>query len=263
MKAFKIFAIISLVFLALFCEEKIPEGPERSEILKVRLTIHDNRYDFAQENNWENRFKLPPYRMRMDDYVKLSQWRVPFNVSVHNDFDEAIDGRKWIFIQINLWPEDFNEMWKAQLIYTDTSSTRHLTIPPGDSLTLYTGNKLTWDQKDFNGKSIHRTNSFEPIWIECTEFDSFIKAAKNELVPWRYCDTLILAPVDTVVVFGQPKKLFAQAEIQIFKNYRIVKTDTVEFRIHYFFPGEGFRPKFWCEERMRDPTDPPCPFGFP
>ncbi len=244
------------------CTEKIPEGPQRTEILDVKLFIYDDRQDFAHENNWENRFKIPPRKMSMAEYESLSQWRVPFGILVYNDFDEAIDGRKWIVIKVNLWPKNDGESWWAQLIFADTAATRHMTIPPGDSLSIYTGNQLTWEQKDINGKSIHHTNSYTPIWVDCTIFDSLFKDTR-EIVPWRDCDTLKLAPVDTVVAYSEPKTIFAQAEVQLFKNYRVVKSNIVEFKIHYLFPSEGFRPKFWCVERAVFEGDPPCPFGAP
>jgi len=257
-----LFILATAMCFNLFCTEKIPEGPERAEILNVKLAIQQGRNEFAQENNWENRFKIPPKGMTLQEYEILSKWRVPFIVSVNNDFDEAIDGKKWVVIKVDIWANGPNETWQSQLIYADTTSTRHLTIPPADSLSIYTGNNLVWEQKDIKGRSIHRTNSFAPIWIDCTEFDSLFKTP-FEIVPWRHCDTLILAPVDTVVAFDQPKKIFAQAEVQLFKNYHAVISDTIEFNIHYFFPADGFRPKFWCREGRVINNDPPCPFGFP
>lgn len=255
-----IFAFGIAISLILFCTEKIPQGPERTEILEVKLFIYNDRIDFAQENNWENRFKIPPRNMSMAEYEMLSQWRVPFGIMAYNNFDEAIDGRKWIVIKVNLWPNNSAESWQAQLVFADTTATRHLTIPPGDSLSIYTGNRLTWEQKDDKGLSIHHTDSYTPIWIDCTLFDSLFKNTRK-IVLWRDCDTLQLAPVDTVAAYDKPKIIYAQAEVQLFQNYRVIKSNTVEFKIHYFFPSEGFRPKFWCPEGDVLDGDPPCPFG--
>lgn len=253
--------IVLIWCLVCFCTEKIPEGPGRTEILKVRLTIKDNRIDFAQENNWDNRFKIPPKNMTQQQFDALSIWRVPFNITVHNDFDEAIDGQKWMVMKVNIWSENSADAWHAQVVYADTTSSRNMTIPPGDSLTIYTGNRLIWEQQDLIGKSIHQTNSFTPIWVDCIEYDSLVPATKPpEILPWRHCDTTMLAPVDTVVAFSPHKTVLAQAEVQLFKNYHVVKSDTVGFRIHYFYPADGFRNKFWCREGKRWPNDPPCPF---
>lgn len=256
--------IVLIWCLVCFCTEKIPEGPGQTEILKVKLAIKDNRFDFAQENNWENRYKIPPENMTQQQFDELSRWRVPFKITAYNDFDEAMDGQKWLVLKVNIWSAHPADTWHAQLIYADTSSNRNMTIPPGDSLSIYTGNRLTWEQRDMSGNSIHQANSYTPIWIDCTEFDSLLPATKPpEYIRWRYCDTTILAPVDTVVAFSSFKTILAQTEVQLFKNYHVVKSDTIAFSIHYFWPGDGFRNKFWCPERQVIFGDPPCPFGSP
>ena len=256
--------LVFLILSVITCREKIPEGPERSEILEVKLMTKSYRLQYAQENNWDNRFKIPAKKMSMEEYENLSTWHVPFIVTVHNDFDEAMEGKKWIDVKINIWPANEKENWTCQLTYNDTNSNRYFTIPPGDSLSIYTGNKLIWEQKDSNGKSIHATESFVPIWIECTEFDSLMKGNKPpEIVPWRYCDTTMLGAVDTVISYLESKKIFAQAEVQLFKNYHVVKSNVLEFDIYYFFPADGFKKKFWCIEGLRIAGDPPCPLGNP
>lgn len=243
------------------CTEKIPQGPGRIEILKVKLRINGNRFDFAQENNWDNRYKLPPNQMSQQEFERLAQWRVPFQIIAYNDFDEAMEGQKWLVLKVNIWSANAEDSWRAQLIYADTSFTRNLTIPPGDSLLFYTGNRLTWEQRDMNGRSIHQTNWYIPIWIDCIEFDTLVPGTiPPQRIPWRHCDTTMLAPVDTVVAFLQPKIILAQAEVQLFKNYHVVTSDTIEFRIHYFMPADGFQNKFWCREGRRIENDPPCPF---
>jgi hypothetical protein len=247
--------------LIYWCTEKIPEGPGRTEILKIRLAIKDNRYDFAQENNWENRYKIPPNNMTQQQFEELAKWRVPFTITAYNDFDEAMDGQKWLVLKVNIWSAHPADTWHAQLIYADTVSNRNMTIPPHDSLLLYAGNRLTWEQRDISGNSIHQTDSYTPIWIDCIEFDSLIAGTKPpELIRWRHCDTTMLAPVDTVIAFSPPKTILAQAEVQLFKNYHRVMSDTLEFRIHYFMPADGFRRKFWCREGATMQGDPPCPF---
>ena len=215
-----------------------------------------------QENHWDLQFKLPPKKMSMEDFENISTWKVPFVIWVFNNFDEAMEGKKWIDVRVNLWPADPNENWLCQLVYADTTSSRQMTIPPGDSIGIYSGTKLIWDQKDDEGNSIHEVEQFVPIWIECTEFDSIFKNP-DQTVPWRYCDTTALGPVDTVVAFLNPKKIYAQAEVQLFKNYHVVKSNIIEFNLHYFFPADGFRDKFWCEEGSQKMGDPPCPFGYP
>jgi len=260
---------ISFCFI-FFCEEKIPEGPERSEIVKVKLTTKENRTDYSQENNWENRYQIPPSRMSLDEFEYLSQWQVPFHITVYNDFDEAIDGKPWVKIIINLWPEQSENPWQAQLVYADTTATRHLTIPPGDSIAIYAGIKLTWDQKDLDGKSIHLTSSFTPKIIDCYVFESDSVANRNTM-PMQYfkktiCDTTELAPEDTVLSYSEPKVVNAQAEVQIFKNYRTLISNIFQFKIHYFYPFYGFRLKYHCYEKYYYPGDmipPGCEFIEP
>ncbi|MCI0496606.1 hypothetical protein L0Z72_16510, partial [candidate division KSB1 bacterium] len=184
-------------------------------------------------------------------------WRVPFNITVHNDFDEALDGQKWLVMKVNIWSANPADTWQAQVIYADTTSNRNMTIPPGDSLSFYRGNHLTWEQRDMTGNSIHLCNSYAPIWIELIKFDSLIRGKKPlKIIPWCHCDTTILAPVDTVVAFFPHKTILAQAEVQLFKNYHVVKSDTVEFRLHYYYPADGFQKKFWCIEGRRSSPEP-------
>jgi len=248
------------LYCILSCEEKIPEGPKRSEIVKVKLTTKENRTDYSQENNWENRYHIPPRKMSLEEFEYLSQWQVPFHITVYNDFDEAIDGMPWVKIKINLWPEQSEQQWQAQLLYADTTSTRHLTIPPGDSIAIYTGIKLTWDQKDTAGKSIHLTCSFTPKIIDCYAFESD-SAVDRTVRPLKFfrktiCDTTELAPEDTVLAFSETKVINAQAEVQIFKNYRTLTSNIFQFKIHYFYPFYGFRKKYYCNEAYYYPWDP-------
>jgi len=251
--------ILALAFFNLVCTEKIPEGPEREEILEVKLFAQNGRLDYAQENHWDDRFRFPPKSMSQEDFEYASEWRIPFGISVNNFFDEAIDGKKWIDVKINLWSANELDEWQAQLAFTDTSASRNLIIPPGDSISLYTGNKLIWEQKDNEGLSIHRTDTYTPIWVTCTFWDSIVPFTKPaEYVTMRECDTLQLVPVDTVIAYDLPITVYAQAEVQLFKHYHVVKSDTLKFRLHYYFPTYGFRPKFWCRERMVMANDSPC-----
>ena len=251
--------MLSCIIINLTCTEKIPEGPERTEILKVRLFCENGRLDFAQENHWDNRFQLPPKEMTQDEFEYAAEWRVPFGIAIKNDFDEAMEGRKWIETKINLWSANQTDDWRAELSFADTTTTRNMVIPPGDSISLYTGDKLTWEQKDVLGKSIHQTDLYHPIWVTCAYYDSIVPGTKPaQIFPVRECDTLTLSPVDTVIAFEQPKTIFAQAEVKLFKDYRTVQSDTLTFRIHYYCPPDGFRQKFWCREGMVMNGDPPC-----
>jgi hypothetical protein len=254
-----IFLILGYALLNVTCTEKIPEGPERSEILEVKLFAQTGRLDYAQENHWDNRFRFPPKSMTQEDFEYASEWRIPFGISVNNFFDEAIDGKKWIDVKIKLWSANELDTWQAELNFADTSASRNLIIPPGDSISLYTGNKLIWEQKDKEGLTIHRTGSYTPIWVMCSFWDSVIPDTKPEqVVTMRECDTLMLAPVDTVIAYDLPITVNAQAEVQLFKHYHVVKSDTLKLRLHYYYPTYGFRPKFWCREGMVMMGDPGC-----
>ncbi|MBC8180357.1 hypothetical protein H8E88_04455 [candidate division KSB1 bacterium] len=253
------FFFLAFVLLNLTCTEKIPEGPEKSEILKVKLFAQNGRLNYAQENHWDNRYRFPPKSMSQDDFEYASQWKIPFGISVNNDFDEAIDGKKWIDVKINLWSANELDDWQAQLVFADTSASRNLLIPPGDSIALYTGNKLTWEQKNMDSLSIHRIDSYTPIWVTCAFWDSIVPGTKpEEVITMRDCDTLQLTPVDTVIAFDLPITVYAQAEVQLFKHYHVVKSDTLKLMLHYYFPTYGFRPKFWCREGLVMMGDPPC-----
>ncbi|NOZ60864.1 MAG: hypothetical protein GXO74_04210 [Calditrichaeota bacterium] len=248
-----------LLLAVLLCKEKIPSGPERVEILKVHLFTEDNRLDFAQENHYENRFRLPPKYLSVGEFMERSKWTVPFGVKIVNDFDEAMEGKKWIVIKVNLWPADETESWRGQVVYTDTSFERNMVIAPGDSMIFFNTNMLVWHQQDIHGKSIHESNSFNPLWVRCVFYDSIVPGTKpEEIIQMRQCDTTYLAPVDTVIAFSEPKEIYAQAEVQLFKNYHTVLSDTLKLRINYYFPGDGFYRKFWCREGPVIANDPPC-----
>ena len=243
----KTFSIFLSIVLIISCNKKIPEGPERTEILLINLSIEDNRKDFTQVNNWENRYRLPPKEMLSEEYEYLAQWQIPFHINVHNYFDEAIDGKKWIYMKLNIWPEDPNENWSHEIIFTDTTSTRNMVIPPGDSVYIYTGDRLIWDQQDNEGKSIHLINNYTPIWVvgHCYYTDiRYGDSFPSEYMIASRLDTTYLTPVDTVIAFNEPKKIFAQVEVQLFKNYHSVKSDILKFNIHYFYPAMGFVLKF-------------------
>lgn len=252
-----------LIFLlCLCCTEKIPKGPERIEVLRTELKIKDDRLFFAQENNWDNRYKLPPLKIPPEEFEYISQWRIPFIITIYNDFDEGLEGEKWVVIKVKIWPADSMENWHRELIYCDTVSLHPFAIPPGDSITYYTGNLLTWDQRDASGKSIHLTNTIIPLWIECRYFQTDSLVSKEK--PLKYflksdCDTTYLAPEDTVLAFPGKKRIYAQAEVQIFKNYHVIKSKILEFYIYYYFPPYGFAPKFSCHEGYWLPEMNPCP----
>lgn len=259
MKKIERILIILLAILILTCEEKIPSGPERVEILKAHLFTEDNRLDFAQENHFENRFRMPPKYMTMEEFNYRSKWMISFGINVKNDFDEAMEGKKWIIFKVNLWPANESENWRAQVVYADTAFERNMVLAPGDSMMFFSRNLLIWYQKDINGKSIHVTNRFRPPWVTCSYRDSVVPMTKpEEIITLRQCDTTYLDPVDTVVAFSEPKEIFAQAEIQLFKNYHAILSDTLKLRIHYYFPGDGFYRKFWCREGRVMDGDPPC-----
>ncbi|OQX86948.1 hypothetical protein B6D60_05080 [candidate division KSB1 bacterium 4484_87] len=251
--------LFAILFIIFSCREKIPSGPERVEVLKVYLFSENGRMDFAQENHFETRFRLPPKYLSMEEFDYRSKWVIRFGVNVLNDFDEAMEGKKWIVIKVNLWPKDETETWRAEVVYTDTNFVRNMVIPPGDSLTFFSNNMLVWHQQGIDGKSIHKTNSFNPIWVTCAFYDSIVPGTKpEEIIQMRQCDTTYLAPVDSVIAFGEPKEIYAQAEVQLFKNYHSVVSDTLTLRIHYYFPGDGFYRKFWCKQGPVMANDPPC-----
>ncbi len=259
MKKVEQLLIIWLIILIIGCREKIPSGPERVEVLKVHLFTEDGRLDFAQENHYENRFRLPPKYMTMEEFEYRAKWTVSFGINVKNDFDEAMEGKKRIIFKVNLWPADESESWRAQVVYTDTGYERNMVIPPGDSMTFFNRSMLIWFQNDINGNSIHQTNIFSPKWITCSYYDSLVPGTKPvESIQMRQCDTTYLAQVDTVIAFSKPKEIYAQAEVQLFKNYHTVLSDTLKLRIHYYFPGDGFYRKFWCREGRVLEGDPPC-----
>jgi len=258
-KLLSLLLMLCCLIIILSCTEKIPEGPERTEILKVRLFSQNGRLDFAQENHWDNRFQLPPKEMTQDEFEYASEWRVPFGIVIKNDFDEAMEGKKWIDAKIKLWSANQAENWQAVLNFADTTAVRNMVIPPDDSISLYTGNKLIWEQRDVSGKSIHRIDWYHPIWVSCSYYDSLVPVTKPaQLIAMRECDTLLLSPVDTVIAFKEAKTIFAQAEVKLFKDYRTVLSDTLTFRIHYYCPADGFRPKFWCRKGAVMSGDPPC-----
>lgn len=255
------------MLLTVFCEEKMPQGPDRSEILLIKLLPKENRINFSQENNWANRYRLPPIMMSEEEYNYLSQWKIPLQIVVHNFFDEAIDGKKWIDIKVNFWSADTNEAWSGLLSYTDTTSTRNFVIPPGDSIYINLGEKLIWNQRDIDGNSIHLTNSYNPIFVTGYSYvtDSVVVGTfPPEYMLKTELDTTYLTPVDTVIAFNGTKKIFAQAEIQIFKNYHTVKSEILEFYIHHFYPTAGFVKKFPYKEAYYYPWEsPPFPLIEP
>lgn len=251
--------LLPLLVVLLLCKEKIPSGPERVEVLKAHIFTEDNRVDFAQENHFETRFRLPPKYLSMEEFEYRAKWKIRFGVAVYNDFDEAMEGKKKIIVKVNLWSKKESESWRGQVVYADTDFVRNMVIPPGDSIVLYSGDILIWYQKTVDGKSIHETNPFNPPWIMCTYYDSIVPGTKpEEIIQMRRCDTTYLSPIDTVVAFSEPKEIYAQAEVQLFQNYHAVLSDTLMLRIHYYFPGDGFYRKFWCREGRVLSGDPPC-----
>ncbi|MCR4439360.1 MAG: hypothetical protein QHJ34_07145 [bacterium] len=235
------------VTLALACEEKIPEGPPRGEVLKAHLHTTFGQTAFPQPPDFEDRYKMdkvPPEEMAL-----FRQWQVFFRIAVENVFDETIDGTKWIKVTLRIWPRDGGG-WSKTLTYADTTGNESLVIHPGHTTVLFTENKLIWDQTDDQGKSIHRYEPYQLTIVLSRMVDRIVydpETREKKIVPWIYCRTLRTVTLDSLVAFDPPVVVRAKASVQLFREYPPIESNEFELTIFYLFP-HGMTPKYSCAE---------------
>ena len=226
------FAFLGL-FVLLFCQEKIPEGPERGDVLSIKLSTLDNRTIYPQETNYQLRYKIPPSGITMAEWDSISNHTVLFDIWIYNQFDEAFEGTRWIDIKLNIWPEDPDLEWMRTLTFSDTVHHYHFVLTPGDSTNIYTAGQLLWTQHDDAGVCIHPTQQYIP---ELYSRHVGIIRTPTERIPWVFCDTTYLAPTDTIVFFENPIRVFAQAEVQFIEEYPTFLSNLLELDIVYLPP---------------------------
>lgn len=233
--------------LALTCEEKIPEGPPRTQVLKAHLSTTFGQTAFPQPPDFEDRYNMD--KVPADEMTLLRQWKIFYRIAVENVFDETIDGTKWIKVTLRIWPRDGGG-WSKTLTYADTTSNESLVIHPGHTYVLYTEDKLIWDQTNEEGKSIHRYEPYELTIILSRTVDRIVfdpETREKRIVPWIYCRKLRTVTLDSLVAFHPPIVAKAKATVQLFREYRPIETDELEVRLFYLFP-HGMTPKYWCAE---------------
>jgi hypothetical protein len=229
------------------CQEKIPEGPPRGQVLRAELYTTSGQTAFPQPPDFEDRYLLD--KVPAEERTLLEQWKVFFRVAVRNVFDETIDGTRWIKVTLRLWPRD-GSGWSKTLTYADTTGNESLVIHPGDSFVLFTEDKLIWDQTDDLGRSIHRYEPYQLTIILKREVERIVwepETREKKVVPWILCRKLRTVTLDSLVAFDAPVVVKAKAHAQLFREYPGVDTDELEIRIFYFFP-HGLLPKYWCVE---------------
>jgi hypothetical protein len=218
------------------CSEKLPEGPgtELEDVLTVQLTMDFEGY--AQENNYRNEYEVPD-GMTWREFNILTAWLVYFRVRVENVFDEPVVGTKYIDAKIKIW--DKNDTTKIRtLTVLDTLSTETLIIQPGETYTVFSGDRFIWDHTDDQGESFTPKVAYEDYSVvERIEYD------KNHDTYFRHCDTLSFFMADSVVLFHGPIEIGAQATIQLFREFvgDYWQSEEVEFTIEYLSP-EGWTP---------------------
>ncbi|MDZ7391330.1 MAG: hypothetical protein ONB25_00305 [candidate division KSB1 bacterium] len=240
-------AVLLVALLALTCEEKIPEGPPRTQVLKAHLSTTFGQTAFPQPPDFEDRYKMD--KVPAEEMTLLRQWKVLYRIAVENVFDETIDGTKWIKVTLRIWPRDGGG-WSKTLTYADTTSTESLVIHPGHTYVLYTEDKLIWDQTNSEGKSIHRYEPYQLTIILSRTVDRIVfdpETREKKIVPWTYCRTLRTVTLDSLVAFDPPIVVRAKASVQLFREYPPIETDEIEVTIFYLFP-HGMTPKYWCAE---------------
>ena len=229
---------VALAFLHLGCSEKIPQGPEKVEVIRVTLKIKKDQDVFPQPGLFLTRYKLIP--AVQDDPERLEAWRwmseyeVPFSVEAENVFDETVDGTKWYDIKVHLW-EPANPTWRKTLRYREYSPGTPLVLHPGQRVSPWTADSLVWDQTDDSGRWIHETGTYRTYRVV-----PFVFFSEYRGVPWVRCDTVYTGYADTVKAFEGDKVIRAKAEVQLFKELPAWESNEVEFRIRYVFPGRAF-----------------------
>lgn len=229
------------------CQEKIPEGPTRGQVLSAHLYTTFGQTSFPQPPDFADRYELS--KVSAEDMRLLTFWRVPFRIEVENVFDETIDGTKWIQVTLKLWPREGGR-WTKTLTYADTASGESLVIHPGHTYVVSAEEKLIWDQTDDQGQSVHQYESYELTVVRRRIVTLRMvepTTREKKLVMWMFCDTLGTVTKDSLVAFHPPLAVKAKAQVQLFREYPPLETDELELRIFYLFP-RGMRNKYWCAE---------------
>ncbi len=235
----KFVIVIILTFVSFYCEEKIPQGPPKVQVIEAELYVPFNRKVFPHPTNYWTRYSRPE-SMTQAEWEYATDSAVRFRIKVNNIFDETIDGLKWIDVKLHLWSTNYSYI-DYTFSYTNFSEDSTLIVlHPGKSYYVYTADSLVWNQTDESGNCIFDTEPFHMYFIR---LDSTFS---KELDKWEYfCDTTYVAWVDTVVKFDLPVKMKAQAAVKIFKNYEPIISNIYHFEIHYFFP-QGMTIKEKC-----------------
>ncbi len=243
-------AIVATVLLFLLlicrCQEKIPEGPERGQVVGIALRTENNRLAYPQETHYELRYHVPPAGVSMDEWQYATDYQVPFDVWIYNNFDEAFEGTKWQEVRIDLWPADPEGEWHTSVSFSDTLQQGRFTLPPGDSTHIVSAGQLRWYQRDDADSIVHPTQQYIPMQV-----DAFIgrKRFPGGNMPWTFCDTTYLAPIDTVLFFEEPVWVKAQATVKFLKEYPSYTSNILDFVIEYLPPP---RRKLTCREGPPD-----------
>ena len=247
-RSHKIVAIVALFLLGIIffyrCEEQIPAGPPRVEVVEAELYTSFDRTDYPQPTNFSNRWVLlprdaPPPETGYDSWAQLLDSVVRFRIKVNNIFDETVDGLKWIDVKLRYWSINYPEI-KGTLSYQNYNEDSTLIVlHPDKSYYVYTSDSLVWDQTYEHGESIHSIGQFLDYEIRVDSTWDIIEGK------WDYfCDTTYTTWKDTVIAFDLPIKLKAQAEVKIFKNYEAILSNVFRFTITYFFPT-AYRKVSW------------------
>ena len=227
------------------CSEKLPEGPdtELEDVLLVRLTTDFESY--AQENTYRDEYNTPEGMNRIE-FNQLTAWKVYFRVRLENTFDEPVVGTKHVDATIRMWKK--NDPLKVRtLTVVDTLSEETIVIKPGDTYTVFSGDRFIWDQTYDTGEPIAPKDTFLSYQIE-----ERITYDKHNDVYYRHCDTLSSFWADSVHTFRNPIEIRAQATVQLFQEYKGMywKSDAIEFPIVYLSHAG------W------EPFTPPCKEGY-
>ncbi len=230
-KIIKLIVIGSIAMIMLLtCEEQIPEGPPKVQVIEADLYVPFDRKVFPQPTNYENRYKRPA-DLKQEDWDFLTDSDIRFRIKINNIFDETIDGLKWIDVTLKLWSTNFPDI-KRTLTYQNLREDSILIVlHPGKSYYVYTEDSLIWEQRDEVGTLIHKTDRYHTFGVR---LDSLFSKEKNK---WEFfCDTTYYAWVDTVKQFDIPIRMKAQAWVRIFKNYEPIETNIFGFQISYIYP---------------------------
>ncbi len=228
------------------CSEKIPEGPEKKDVVQVELWIVNPKERYPQPGRFLERYRLIPAVLLNEDRLKaweeLTDYHVAFRVKVANTFDETIDGTKWIDIQVHLW-EPANPSWRKTLRFRDYRPGESLAPHPAQTVTPCTADSLIRHQTDDEGKSIHETGRYHAF-----EVRQVVYLNRRDWRYWVRCDTVYTGYVDTVKAFEGEKLIKAKAEVKLFREFPAWESNEVEFRLYYLWPKGYLVPKYRCRE---------------